>query len=1549
VENLANQLMEETGNIVIHQLNENLEIAKLANRTNTFAIRAGYIDGFNLKTVEPHYVEQLRLMPRLSALGLINEKREFLAVERPRPHSLIIRRFKPTGTDWGLYRYFAEQNGKNLALQDIRRNYDPHNDPPGNPWYEKARRSPNGTWRLTVTLAMGQDAPMLQLIHALPFNNANGKFSGVLAASFYLTQLGDFLKNLQISKTGQVFLIEQDGLLVATSTGEVPFDRQRRPNHAQNVAVKHRRLSSLQSQNPLTRAAATYLLTSQGQATDPVFLNQSQSASFWFKHQRYFVRTVPLPGELNWLAIVVVPESDFTQAIEINNAKTAFLSWLTLFVATGLGILTSRWIAKPILRLSQASRALAQGEWQQSLKEDSPITELKTLTTSFNQTAEQLQRSFDRTKLALYESQDKFAKIFRTSPDAVNIVSMEDGTYVEVNEQFVQVTGYLREEVIGHTALELNLLAELEQALQLGEMLQTGKPIRNLEIKLRTRAGQIRTGLMSSELLDLEGQRCVLSIFKDVSDRKRAEEALRQSEMALQEAQRVARVGSWEYDLATGTTVWSKELYRIHQCDPDQPPPSAEEFVNRLHPEDRVYYQAFGEQLLQGRAVEQDFRIRLQDGSLRYIATKGEPVLDAEGKVVRLVGTVLDITDRKQLELALEASRAQLNNVLNSAIAAIVRMLVFPDCTWQVQHISAGSEFISGYTPEELINRSDLWTSRILPEDWQAIECQLFEDIFAERTGTYEYRFCHKDGDWRWFSQANSSQRDITRNCWVVTMVVTDISDRKQAEQALRESEARFQKVTDAAPGEIYILLLHPDGSYEFEYMSPACRDIQELEPEQILQYPELSFEQVHPDDRAGMYTCAAESAATLQPFSHEWRIITPSGQVKWVQVSARPERRENGDIAWYGVLQDISDRKQAEAALRQSEERFQKLATASPGIIYTVVEYPDGPVRYEYLSPAFEEVHEVPVANALQDPTITLQQIHPDDRAGYQQAVAESLAAMQPFKHEWRIITPSGKTKWIQASSRPERRENGEIAWHGVVVDVTDRKQAEAKLEQAIQQIDSHFENSPLAIMQWDQHYRVLRWSKQAEQIFGWTAAEVIHRAWLDWNFVYEADLEYVNTSIAPLLNGAVSNISIQNRNYTKDGRVITCQWYTSVVFNEAGKVVSVLSFAQDISDRLQAELELTKAHDLREAIFNEATDAIFLVEAPPHRLILDCNQCAVEMFEVDSKADLIGIEGNTLQKTQFTTEELAAIGAEMMQKGYWSREIEYVTRKGHVFWGNLAAKPIQVGGQMMQLVRLTDISDRHELDRIKDEFISIVSHELRTPLTAIRGSLGILETGILNEEPDTAHHMLQVAVRNSDRLVRLVNDILDLERLESGKVQLVMEPCWVSDLMEMALEGVQAIAAEADITLHSSPIHAQVCAAPDAIVQAFTNLLGNAIKFSSPGGMVWLKAEIGNGERGTPYLLFSIKDQGRGIPADKLDNIFGRFQQVDVSDARQKGGTGLGLAICKSIIQQHGGQIWVESVLGQGSTFYFTLPLQQDQEGKGEWGVGNPDHNDE
>ncbi len=240
-------------------------------------------------------------------------------------------------------------------------------------------------------------------------------------------------------------------------------------------------------------------------------------------------------------------------------------------------------------------------------------------------------------------------------------------------------------------------------------------------------------------------------------------------------------------------------------------------------------------------------------------------------------------------------------------------------------------------------------------------------------------------------------------------------------------------------------------------------------------------------------------------------------------------------------------------------------------------------------------------------------------------------------------------------------------------------------------------------------------------------------------------------------------------------------------------------------------------------------------------------------------------------------------------------------------------------------------DISDRRELEKLKDEFVSVVSHELRTPLTSIQGALDLLAGGALVDRPDLAQHMLKIAAKNADRLVRLINDILDIERIESGKVTMIKQACDVAHLMTTVVDTVDNMAKQADVKLSVTPLSARVWADPDRIIQVLTNLLSNAIKFSAPDSTVWLTAAIGHEESSsnTPYITFQIRDRGRGIPANKLETIFGRFQQVDASDSRKKGGTGLGLAICRSIIQHHDGRIWVESTLGEGSTFFFTLPL--------------------
>jgi DNA-binding response OmpR family regulator/nitrogen-specific signal transduction histidine kinase len=246
-----------------------------------------------------------------------------------------------------------------------------------------------------------------------------------------------------------------------------------------------------------------------------------------------------------------------------------------------------------------------------------------------------------------------------------------------------------------------------------------------------------------------------------------------------------------------------------------------------------------------------------------------------------------------------------------------------------------------------------------------------------------------------------------------------------------------------------------------------------------------------------------------------------------------------------------------------------------------------------------------------------------------------------------------------------------------------------------------------------------------------------------------------------------------------------------------------------------------------------------------------------------------------------------------------------------------------LEHGAVIGSVLSFRDIGQRYALDRMKDEFVSTVSHELRTPLTSIRGALGLLSSGLLGGISDKAANLLRIAVSNSDRLVRLINDILDLERMQSGRAPLNFRHCMLNELAQQVVDAMQPMAEAASIRLvlkaEATPIEAD----SDRILQVITNLLSNAIKFSPPDSAV--RVEVAPGEDGS---ILSVIDDGRGIPTDKLESIFDRFQQVDASDSRQKGGTGLGLAICRTIVQQHGGRIWAERNAERGSSFRMFLP---------------------
>jgi PAS domain S-box-containing protein len=404
-----------------------------------------------------------------------------------------------------------------------------------------------------------------------------------------------------------------------------------------------------------------------------------------------------------------------------------------------------------------------------------------------------------------------------------------------------------------------------------------------------------------------------------------------------------------------------------------------------------------------------------------------------------------------------------------------------------------------------------------------------------------------------------------------------------------------------------------------------------------------------------------------------------------------------------------------------------------------------------------------------------------------------------------------------------------------------------------------------------------------------------------------------------------------------------------TELLQQLADQIGIALSQAQLLEQEVQRRQELARSQQelrLMSAALESAVEGISQLDTQGR--YIQVNPAYARMVGYSAE-ELIG---SAWQQTVHPDdlELMQAAYQRMLNTGKVEIEARAIRKDGSVFDEQLVM--VKACDPQQQFIGhycfMKDISDRREVERLKDEFVSIVSHELRTPLTSISGALDLLAHGVLQSQPEEAQRMLNIAASSTDRLVRLINDILDIERIESGKIKITQQTCNIVELILQSVEGIQELAERAGISLVVSPLSLQISADPDRIIQVLTNLLSNAIKFSPAAGTVWLTAEVrhggaegrraGNGEQRMesgisppppPHLLISVKDQGRGIPVDKLEAIFERFQQVDASDSRQKGGTGLGLAICRTILHHHGGRIWAESTPGQGSTFYFTLPI--------------------
>ena len=365
----------------------------------------------------------------------------------------------------------------------------------------------------------------------------------------------------------------------------------------------------------------------------------------------------------------------------------------------------------------------------------------------------------------------------------------------------------------------------------------------------------------------------------------------------------------------------------------------------------------------------------------------------------------------------------------------------------------------------------------------------------------------------------------------------------------------------------------------------------------------------------------------------------------------------------------------------------------------------------------------------------------------------------------------------------------------------------------------------------------------------------------------------------------------------------------------------------ALSISNQL-LELEITQRREWEQVLRRSEAKQRALLDALPDALVKIHRDGRVLDYKMphSSVAPLVSgpLKGKTL--------------GQVLPSGFAALVMDHValalqTDRLHVFEEQLTVHDevrdvevrVVVGDEDEVLCILRDISERKRADRLKNEFISVVSHELRTPLTSISGSLALMAAGVTGALPAQSQAMIEIAHRNSERLVRLINDLLDLQKVESGTMPLNLQPTALLTLIDQAVEANYAYGTRFGVSfaLDADAPDLWVYADTDRLMQVMTNLLSNAAKFSPEGHTVQL-AVTQHGDA----VRVSVADQGPGVPEDYQGRIFQKFVQADSSMTRQKEGTGLGLSISKSIIEMHGGHIGFETVPGQGSTFYFDLP---------------------
>lgn len=793
---------------------------------------------------------------------------------------------------------------------------------------------------------------------------------------------------------------------------------------------------------------------------------------------------------------------------------------------------------------------------------------------------------------------------------------------------------------------------------------------------------------------------------------------------------------------------------------------------------------------------------------------------------------IRDTTERKQAEEALRISIDRFE-ILSRATNDIVWdwNLLTDEVRW-----NDSIQTLLGYDRKSLEPGADSWKRRIHPDDLESVSCSIEAAIQGgQQSWVDEYRFKKADDSYAVIFDRGFIIRDDKGQPIRMVGSMQDITARKESEEALRQSEQRYQSIVANTPGTVYQLLYRPDGSIEIPFVNEGCRTLYEMEPEALQQNPTFPENVVHPDDRPQKTRSVIESMKTLAPWSCEWRIRLPSGKTKWIQGAARPQRLPDGSTLFDGLLMDITARKEAE----EERDRFFTLSLDMLAIIGS-----DGYIKR--LNPAFGVTIGFSDSELMAVPFLEF--VHPDDYAATLKAMEKLESGIELLNFENRYRCRDGSYKWLRWMVAPF-----EELWYSVAHDVTTIKKAEAALHKANDELELH----------------VLERTNELSQTTEQLQLEMIERR---------------RTSESLYKNHELLQAVLEN---TAEG-IVAC--------DADGELTFFNRATRDFHGLPTETLSMQQWPEYYSLYLPDGITPMQKEEAPLFRALNGEHVRNVEMVIIarDGSTRLVLNNGEPLFDV-----DGASLGAVVVMHDITARKQAEV-----------------------ELQRAKEEADA--ANHAKSEFLSRMSHELRTPLNAILGFGQILERQQL---PPISKDSVTYILKGGRHLLDLINEVLDIARVESGHLELSLEPVGVNEIVSEACALVRPLASERKICINeafSKMGDSFVTADRQRLKQVLINLLSNAIKYNGEGGHIEILCE----QKPDGWISIAVHDSGPGIlPAD-LSKLFTPFERLNASNTTIEG-TGLGLALSQKMMMAMGGTLSARSTPGQGSTF--TIELMQ------------------